>query len=175
MNDWVTQAVELGADAAQIIPTDQVVVADWVRLKCQYGCGAYGSRLTCPPHSPPPEVTRQVLSHYRQALLLRMERAGEGWKEETRQRRQMSEVVAALERELFLAGHYRAWGMGAGPCRLCKECDLSSPCRFPHQARPSMEACGIDVYTTVRQAGWEIEVVQTLEAPFRLFGLVLME
>jgi len=38
-----------------------------------------------------------------------------------------------------------------------------------------MEACGIDVYATVRQAGWEIEVVQTPEPPFRLFGLVLME
>jgi predicted metal-binding protein len=175
MSDWIARATELGADAAQIIPTDQVVVAEWVRLKCQYGCGAYGSRLTCPPHSPPPEGTRRVLRHYRQALLLRMERPGGGWKEETRQRRQMSEVVAALERELFLAGYYRAWGMGAGPCRLCKECDPSSPCRFPHQARPSMEACGIDVYTTVRQAGWEIEVVQMLEAPFRLFGLVLME
>ena len=175
MSDWIAQATELGADAAQIIPTDQVVVAEWVRLKCQYGCGAYGSRLTCPPHSPPPEVTHRMLRHYRQALLLRMERAGGGWKAETRQRRQMSEVVAALERELFLAGHYRAWGMGAGPCRLCKECDPSSPCRFPHQARPSMEACGIDVYTTVRQAGWEIEVVQTMESPFRLFGLVLME
>jgi predicted metal-binding protein len=175
MSEWVTRALELGADAAQLIPTDQVVVADWVRLKCQYGCGAYGSRLTCPPHSPPPEVTRQVLRHYRQGLLLRMEGAGGGWKAETRQRLQMSEVVAALERELFLAGHYRAWGMGAGPCRLCEECDLSAPCRFPSQARPSMEACGIDVYTTVRQAGWEIEVVQTQEAPFRLFGLVLME
>jgi len=175
MNDWITRTVELGADAAQIIPTDQVMVADWVRLKCQYGCGAYGSRLTCPPHSPPPEVTRRVLSHYRQAFLLRMERAGGGWKEETRQRRQMSEVVADLERELFLAGYHRAWGMGSGPCSLCAECDLSGPCRFPHQARPSMEACGIDVYTTVRQAGWEIEVVQALEAPFRLFGLVLME
>jgi predicted metal-binding protein len=175
MNDWVRRALELGADAAQIIPAHQVVVADWVRLKCQYGCGAYGSRLTCPPHSPPPEVTRRVLRHYQQALLLRMERAGGGWKAETRQRRQMSEVVAALERELFLAGHHRAWGMGAGPCRLCKECDPSEPCRFPSQARPSMEACGIDVYTTVRQAGWEIEVVQTKESPFRLFGLVLME
>jgi predicted metal-binding protein len=84
-------------------------------------------------------------------------------------------VVAALERELFLVGYHRALGMGAGSCRLCKECDPSGPCRFPHQARPSMEACGIDVYTTVRQAGWEIEVVQTKESPFRLFGLVLME
>jgi len=175
MNDWVTRAVELGADAAQIIPADQVVVADWVRLKCQYGCGGYGERLTCPPHSPSPEVTRRVLSHYQQALLVHIGVAGGGWKEEARQRRRLDKLIVALERELFLAGYYRAWGMGSGPCLLCKECDPAGPCRFPDQARPSMEACGIDVYATVRQAGWEIEVVQTLESPCRLFGLVLIE
>lgn len=173
MNDWIARAVELGAGAAQIIRPDQVVVAEWVRLKCQYGCGGYGMCLTCPPHSPTPEVTRQMLRHYRQALLLRVE--GTGWEEEDRQCRRLNEVVAALERELFLAGYHQAWGMGAGPCTFCETCNLSGPCRFPHQARPSMESCGIDVYTTVRQAGWEIEVVQTPEAPFRLFGLVLIE
>jgi predicted metal-binding protein len=165
--------VELGADAAQVIRPDQVVVADWVRLKCQYGCGGYGMCLTCPPHSPTPEVTRQVLRHYRQALLLRVE--GKGWEEEDQQCRLLQEAVAALERELFLAGYHRAWGMGAGPCAFCETCNLAGPCRFPRQARSSMESCGIDVYTTVRQAGWEIEVVQTPESPFRLFALVLME
>jgi len=173
MSDWVDRAVELGADAAQIICPDQVVVAEWVRLKCQYGCGGYGMCLTCPPHSPTPEVTRQVLRHYRQALLLRVE--GTGWEQEDQQCRRLNEVVVALERELFLAWYHRAWGMGAGPCVFCETCNLAGPCRFPRQARPSMESSGIDVYTTVRQAGWEIEVVQTPEAPFRLFALVLME
>jgi len=114
-----------------------------------------------------------VLRQYRQALLLRAE--GTGLEEEDRPRRRLNEVVAALERELFLAGYHRAWGMGAGPCVFCETCNLTGPCRFPRQARPSMESCGIDVYTTVRQAGWEIEVVQTPESPFRLFALVLME
>lgn len=30
MSDWVARALELGADAAQIIHPDQVVVAEWV-------------------------------------------------------------------------------------------------------------------------------------------------
>ncbi len=175
MNDWIARAVELGADAAQMIHPDQVVVAEWVRLKCQYGCGGYGMCLTCPPYSSPPEVTRQMLHHYRQALLLRVEGTGGDWEEEDRQCRRLGKVVADLERELFLAGHHRAWGMGAGPCLLCETCNLAGPCRFPRQARPSMESCGIDVFTTVRQAGWEIEVVQTPESPFRLFGLVLVK
>lgn len=174
MSDWVARALELGADAAQIVHPDQVVVAEWVRLKCQYGCGEYGARLTCPPYSPPPEVTRQILRHYREALLLRLGGVC-GGKEEDRQRRRLGEMVAALERELFLAGHHRAWGMGAGPCSFCEACNLEGPCRFLRQARPSMEGCGIDVYTTVRQAGWQIEVVQTLKSPFRLFSMVLIE
>ncbi len=175
MNNWIARAVELGADAAQMIRPDQVVVAEWVRLKCQYGCGGYGECLTCPPHSPSSEVTRQMLAHYRQALLLCVEVPGGTWKEEEQQRRRLAEAVAALERELFLAGYHRAWGMSAGPCPFCETCNLPGPCHFPRLARPSMEACGIDVYSTVRHAGWEIKVVQTLEAPCRLFGLVLVE
>jgi hypothetical protein len=38
-----------------------------------------------------------------------------------------------------------------------------------------MEACGIDVFSTVRNAGWEIEVVKSLDSTFRLFALVLIE
>ncbi len=31
-------------------------------VKCKYGCGAYGTRLTCPPYSPTPDETRRMLS-----------------------------------------------------------------------------------------------------------------
>lgn len=175
MSDWVARAVELGADAALVMHPDQVLIADWVRLKCQYGCSAYGSRLTCPPYCPSPEATRRVLQEYRQALLLRVDGVGGEEEEDNRQCRRLGEAVAALERELFLAGRHRAWGMGVGPCPFCPQCNLPGPCRFPRLARPSMEGCGVDVYTTVRRAGWEIEVVRSPADPFRRFGLVLME
>jgi len=174
MDEWTARAVALGAGFAQAIRPDRVVVAEWVRLKCQYGCGGYGLYLTCPPHSPTPEVTRQVLRHYERAVLLRLDVPGSN-EEEERHRRQLHEVVAALERELFLAGHHRAWGMGPGPCPFCETCNLEGPCRFPRRARPSMEGCGIDVYSTVRQAGWRLEVVRELGEPFSLFGLVLVD
>jgi len=38
-----------------------------------------------------------------------------------------------------------------------------------------MEGCGIDVYATVRNAGWEIEVVRTHESAYRYFALVLVD
>lgn len=173
MTDWAKRALELGVDDAVAIPADRIVVAEWVRWKCQFGCGEYGNRLTCPPRLPPVEETRRVLRHYREGVLLRVE--GAGVKDEERERRRLAEAAAALERELFLSGHYRAWTMGAGPCPFCEACQLPGPCRFPRLARPSMEGCGVDVYATVRGAGWEIEVVPTRESPFRLFALVLVE
>ena len=43
------------------------------------------------------------------------------------------------------------------------------------EARPAMEACGIDVYATVRRAGFEIDVVRTMEQCPNYFGLILVD
>jgi len=55
----------------RLISTDLIVVADWVRLKCRYGCRAYGKHLCCPPFAPSPEVMRRVVSEYKTAILAR--------------------------------------------------------------------------------------------------------
>jgi predicted metal-binding protein len=159
----IERALELGASRAKAIPASSVVVGEWVRWKCQYGCGGYGRCLTCPPRSPAPEETKRALASYKRAILFQ---AGRG---------EVREIIALLEREVFLAGYYKAFGMASGPCRLCGECNLSGACRHPDEARPSMEACGVDVYATVRSAGWEIDVVRTEQDPARFFGLVLVD
>ena len=174
MIDPVQSARRLGVDDAKIIPVDRVVVADWVRLKCQFGCGGYGECLTCPPYSPSPLETRRVLESYQRALLMRLDGQG-GEEREAELRLKLHRAVADLERELFLAGYHNAWGMTAGPCPLCDTCDVTEACKYPSLARPSMEACGIDVFSTVRRADWDIGVVPTPDSPFSLFGLVLIE
>jgi predicted metal-binding protein len=162
---WTSAARRLGAAEAKLIDPASVVTAPWVRLKCQYGCAGYGRRLTCPPHSPTPEETRRVLDCYSSALLLHSPGRGE-W-------RAIDDVVGELEREVFLAGHYKAFGFGCGPCHLCEECTLTS-CAHPSQARPSMEAAGIDVYATARANGFSIEVVTDHDCPQNYYGLVLI-
>ena len=83
-------------------------------------------------------------------------------------------VVAEMERDLFLLGFYAAFGMACGPCNLCTECNLEE-CQKPDLARPSMEACGIDVYATARKAGFKIEVLTRRDQIPRCFGLILVE
>jgi predicted metal-binding protein len=171
---FAQRALALGIDKAKLISVEMILVADWVRLKCQFGCGGYGEKLTCPPYAPTPENTRQLLRSYSKAMLLSVEGKGRSVAER-KIRRILNKTAVALEREIFLSGYHRAWAMTSGPCTLCKKCNTSQLCLKPEQARPSMEACGIDVFSTVRNAGWEIEVVKTLESPFKLFALVLIE
>lgn len=54
----------MGIEEAKIIDPGSVVTAEWVRLKCQYGCPGFGESLCCPPRSPTPDITRKVIDSY---------------------------------------------------------------------------------------------------------------
>jgi predicted metal-binding protein len=132
--EYCQMALELEIDGTKVIDPRSIVTAEWVRMKCQFGCPGYGNRLCCPPYTPTPDLTRKVVDSYGKAILLhRILKGGE-------KGRSFSEAVVRLEIEIFLDGYYKAWSMGSGPCRLCKECDLTSPCKHGSKARPSMEA-----------------------------------
>ncbi len=154
-----------GARAAKVVPPAEVYTAAWVRLKCQYGCDGYGQCLTCPPFTPTPDQMREALDCYRRAILIHFSPEA-----------QIKPTVADLEREVFLRGAWKAFALGAGPCYFCKSCILKpGQCLHAHRARPAMEACGIDVYSTARKAGFKIEVVRTRQQCPDYFGLILVD
>ena len=159
----------MGVDGAKVINPRSVVTAEWVRMKCQFGCSGFRMSLCCPPHTPTPDVTRKVINSYQKAILLHR-RLPKGEKTKS-----FNETIVNLEIKIFLDGYYKAWSMGSGPCRLCKECDLATSCRHGFEARPSMEACGIDVFKTARDNGFPIEVVRTHDEERNIFGLILVE
>ena len=185
-------ALDSGANDLRLIATDIIKTAAWVRLKCRYGCKAYGKHLSCPPYSPTSEETEKILSDYEDAVLVEFVGLP---KETTVDPRhihhhlwdlilQVEDVIFNLERHAFLSGCYKAFGFGAYPCSLCETCILKEGdidfhtvkrlCRHPDRLRPSMEASGIDVYATVRAAGFELEVVRSFDETIKTFGLVLL-
>jgi predicted metal-binding protein len=169
LKKYCERALEMGLDGAKVIDPHSIVTAEWVRLKCQFGCTGFGSSHCCPPHTPTPDVTRRVIDSYRKAILLhRRLKKGE-------RSRDLTQRVVSLEREIFLDGYYKAWGMGAGPCRLCRTCHLSAPCRHGFEARPSMEACGVDVFKTARGHGFPIQVVRSYDEERNCYGVILVE
>jgi predicted metal-binding protein len=180
----------------KLIPTEIIVVSDWVRLKCRYGCENFGKRLGCPPFTPTPDETRSVISEYRHAVLARFEAKPDskastkrGGKAISNSAIKMQKTIADLERAAFLAGCYKAFGMSAMPCNLCESCvieemhkkdqalfDLDSvKCKNKEIMRPSMEACGIDVFKTVQNAGYRPHVLKDGKETVELFGLILLD
>ena len=181
----IDQAIQGGATAAKVINASDVFVAQWVRHKCQFGCRHFAKRFTCPPYAPTPEETADTLKQYQRALLVEFRNRHIDDTQEGPNRISIHRLLFELERQAFLDGFYRAIAYAAGPCRLCPECPaeklenpslfLKKACLNPKMARPSMEAAGIDVYQTVRQAGFEIHVVREKSEPYTSFGLVLLE
>lgn len=160
---FLKRIVDLGAKEAKVIQPLTVVTADWVRLKCQFGCDGYGSSLCCPPKSPTPEQTRRTLDGYQAAVLAHFGAEGH-----------VTNSMATLEREVFLQGYHKALALGAGPCNLCRSCPEEG-CKHPDKARPSMEACGIDVFSTARNNGYPIQVVLDESSEQNYYGLLLIE
>ncbi|MDR3599575.1 MAG: DUF2284 domain-containing protein [Desulfosporosinus sp.] len=153
----------------QVLPiaTETIHVSDWTDLRCQYGCDRYG-HPHCPPNSPSPQKTREVLKDFSYALLLEGEPPGKMF-----QRR-----VLDAERDAFLAGFHKAFAYWAGPCVLCDTCAASVPngkCCNTRDARPAMEGAGIDVFETVRRAGLNLQILRNKSDYVRYFALLLLE
>ena len=174
LQQYVKTAKRMGADGAKIISARNVFVRDWVFIKCRFGCDGYDQCWTCPPHSPSPEQTRRIVAEYKRALLCHFKVKPRGKRKRTR-RINISRFVNTLERMIFLDGHHKAWGMGCGPCGLCREDCGEKECRHPREARPAMEACGVDVFATVRKAGFPIKVVSDYNERSDRFCLIMIE
>lgn len=157
-------ALELGFVRTTLLEPARVLTAAWVREKCRFGCAGYAAGAQCPPRSPAPDDTRKLLAGYSRALLVQGESPTATFHEH----------MLALERAAFLAGFPQALVFVAGPCRLCPICEPDA-CRRPADARPSMEAAGIDVYGTAEAAGWPLEPVPDRESPVTYLGLLLVD
>lgn len=169
---YLQEIKRTGANQIKLIEVKKVVVGNWVRMKCQFGCDAYGTRLTCPPYSPTPEYTRQMLKEYKYGLFFTYNYPRV---KEREKRQSIRRILAKLERKMFLDGYYKAFALGAGPCNLCPKCRINSVCPHPEQARPSMEACGIDVYKTAHNVGIPLKVVKNYKEPPTYCCLILIE
>jgi predicted metal-binding protein len=151
---------------AKLIHTRNIVVDERVRFQCIYsGCRDYGRRLMCPPHTPSVAKFKKVLSGYYMALLVKLEgtvKNKENWEPETDQwALRLHDIIYKLEKKAFSLGFPFAAGLIGGSCKLCQECpgekDSNAKCIQREKARPSMEAMGIDVLSTCKNAGIEVE------------------
>ena len=163
LSKYTKMLQDLGSDSQTIIDPATVVTVPWAIHKCKYGCKKYGTSHICPPQTPSYKETREILDCYQVGILFRVHDDGVA-----------TGLAMPVARELFLDGYYKALAFGAGPCYSCKDCHLDT-CRFPDKVTPAMEACGVDVFATVRNNGYEIQPLRDKDAQGNYFGLLLVE
>lgn len=154
----------LGFHDVLSVPVEQIPVSSWAELRCQFGCSSYGQKH-CPPNSIPPEKTKALLQDFQTALMLEGEPPLKDFQKQ----------VLEAEKRAFTAGYYKAFAFWAGPCLLCENCFSQGHCHRPKDARPSMEAAGIDVFATVRSLGKELKVLANPYDFVKLYGLLLLQ
>ena len=141
------------------IDPQKIIVSQWVRMKCMYGCGEYGHNACCPPNVPSVAECKRFFHEYRDAVIFRFEKAVAKPEDRHTWSKKVNIKLAALEREVFLAGFERAFLLYMDSCCICADCaETRAECKQPRSARPSPEAMAVDVYSTVRQFGFPIEV-----------------
>jgi predicted metal-binding protein len=163
---YAVLARELGAVDAVIIDIQDVVFDPRTYLKCMYGCSTWGKSWICPsaPGALKPWEAKDVLSRYEKALIIHT------YDKDSSQR-----ISFSIESKAFVDGYYFAFSMS--DCGLCAECSFPNgePCRFPKQARPAMQAMGIDVFATVGGQGLPIETLADESQKENWYSLVMLE
>ena len=157
----------------KFIDTASIVVEPWTRLKCQFGCPNYGKTLVCPPYTPKAEEFREMVNSYKTAILFQISLASIG-----DDIGGISKIACEIENLCAHFGYYKAFGMGAGPCMICKskgeECSLDE-CKYPNEARPSGEACGVDIHKTIENNGYDILGIDEENESYFCYGIVLLD
>lgn len=173
------KANECGLSAIYPFSVDKIVIADWVNLKCRYGCQRYNKSWCCPPATPGPREARAILNDYHLALLLVAEQScADFYRDNNRKRINQIRYwkgALSLERFLFLEGYYKVFSLVGECCALCKECAYPDNCRFPQEKRPSIESFSIDVIGTLQNLGSQTTVKKQIGDNFNSYGIILVE
>ena len=191
IEDVSTRAKAKANGDACVIKTEQIVIDPRVRWKCIIPlCFGYNSSPCCPPNSPTVKEMEEIVSRYSHAILIRYEpkvkdHVYPAYMTSTAQHvNELNEIVSIVETEANYLGYYLAMGFKGGPCSACgifspeyvsdwimgKEipsCPVleGKMCDQWLRARPALEACGVDVFATARNAGWKEPYVIMPEHP----------
>jgi predicted metal-binding protein len=154
----------------------RIVVAEWVRMKCLYGCVDYGKNAACPPNAPPVADCRRFLQEYRLAAVFHFPKKVDRPEDRHPWSRKLNLELVKMEQDLFKAGFVKVFLLPFDSCSLCLDCPgVRTACKEPKLARPSPDALGIDVFTTVRKIGYPIGVLSDYGQEMNRYAFLLVD
>ena len=154
----------------------KIAVAQWVRMKCTYACDGYARPATCPPTAPPVDDCIRFFADYERIAVIHMQQAGCDEAGLTAWKIEVNAKLLRLERDVFLAGYYKALVLFPATCSYCLDCaGTRADCLHPDQSRPTPEALGMDVFATARSLGYPIEVLADRSQMMERYAFLLVE
>lgn len=158
------------------IDPKKIIVAQWVRMKCMFGCSGYGKLASCPPNVPSVTECESFFKEYSLGVIFRFNKKLDDPEKRHGWSKTVNMKLFKLERDVFLAGHERAFLLFMDSCSVCKECTgKRNECNEPIISRPSPEGLAMDVYSTVRQFGLPIEVRTDVNQEMNRYAFLLVQ
>lgn len=158
------------------IDPKNIVVAQWVRMKCLYGCPDYGRIASCPPNTPTVEECKRFFAEYRSGMVIHIQKVMADPEKRQQWIAKTNLKLSKMEREVFLASNPKAFLLFMGSCHICTECTASrADCLEPKISRPSPEGMAVDVFSTVRQIGYPIEVLTDHSEQMNRYAFLMIE
>ena len=153
----------------------EIIVSQWVRVKCEFGCSDYGLG-TCPPNTPTVPECREFFKEYDKGLIIRLTKTADKDNYPSDWSTEMTSKLLELERKFFLDGFHKVFLLNQTCCCLCNDCSGNRlDCKDKRKSRPSPEAFAVDVYQTVRNSGLEINVVKENPSKMNRIASLLIE
>jgi len=164
-----------GFDDYKWISPQDIVVSQWVRMKCMYGCSGYGKCATCPPNTPSVSECREFFDEYSDIAVFHFEAELDKPDDRHELLKKINMKLLELERAVFLSGHVKAFLLFADSCTLCSDCVSSmEDCKQPTRSRSPPEGMAVDVFSTVSAIGYPIEVLTDYEQKMNRYAFLLV-
>jgi predicted metal-binding protein len=157
------------------INASKIVVSQWVRMKCTFGCGEYGRTASCPPSVPSVAECERFFHEYKDAVVFHFEKKVAKPEDRFNWTRKVNMKLVNLEREVLLSGYERAFLLFMDSCCICAECSGDrAACKEPRLSRPAPEAMAVDVFSTVKQVGYPIEVLSDYSQAMNRYSFLMV-
>ena len=170
-------AITSGATKAVCISQEQIILNEGFRKICENNqCGQFSKCWVCPPSVGDIHALMTRVRNYDTAVLYQTITSIEdsfdieGMQNAARNHALLGQRInnaLGVQTEPFLH-------LGCGGCHLCERCTKQDnlPCVFPKNALIPLEACGIDVYNTVKSTSLKYINGQNTVT---YFGMVLFQ
>jgi predicted metal-binding protein len=166
---------KLGFDEFKWIDPAQIVVSQWTRMKCMYGCREYGKTASCPPNVPSVSECERFFREYNDAAVFHFEKKVKKPEDRFAWTRKVNLGLIKLEREVFLSGYEKTFLLFMDSCGICEKCSGDRiTCKQPKLSRPTPEAMAVDVFSTVRKAGYPIEVLRDTTLAMNRYAFLMI-